>query len=107
MAGVGNGATSAPGRISPPYVLVSGDGVEANHIVMGKAASTWRMVLCAGGWEADGTAAILDDMKQEALTALRALANWQVGELGRDGIRTFAGSELLTAELRGVRMIDI
>lgn len=107
MAGIGNGATSRPGSIAPPYVLIAGDGAASDHIVRGAAMSTWRVVLCAGGWEADTTAGVLDAMKDEAIAALRELDGWQVGELGRDGIRTFAGSELLTAELRGVRMIDL
>ena len=107
MAGIGNGATSRPGGKGPPYVLFSGDGGDPGDVARGAFAYTWRIVLCAGGWEADQTAGVLDSMKQAAVTALRGLAGWQVGELGRDGIRTFSGSELLTAELRGVRMIDI
>ena len=106
MASVGGGATSTPGLMAPPYVLVAGDGVAMDHVTIGKFKSTWRIVLIAGGWDTDGTAVELDTMKQAAIAALRGLAGWQMQPLGRDGIRTFAGAELLTAELRGVRMID-
>ena len=107
MAGVGKGATSQPGKMAPPYVLIAGDGADVSHVTIGKYPSTWRVVLIAGGWDAEGSAAALDIMKQAAIAALQGLAGWKVQPLGRDGIRTFAGSELLTAELRGVRMIDV
>lgn len=107
MAGVGKGATSQPGKMAPPYVLIAGDGADVTHVVRGAYPSTWRMVLIAGGWDAEGSATALDTMKQAAIAALHALVGWQMQPLGRDGIRTFAGSELLTAELRGVRMIDV
>jgi hypothetical protein len=107
MASVGGGATSTPGLMAPPYVLIAGDGADVTHVTLGKFPSTWRIVLIAGGWDGDGTSAALDTMKQAAVAALRGLAKWQMQPLGRDGIRTFAGAELLTAELRGVRMIDV
>lgn len=106
MAGVGHGATSAVGRINPPCIYVAGDGAAIDHVTIGKHASTWRLVLVAGKFDADASAGELDTLKQGAIAALRALDGWRLEPLGRDGIRTFGGAELLTAELRGVRMID-
>jgi hypothetical protein len=106
FAGVGNGATSDPGRIAPPCLYIGGDGAAVTHIVAGKFPATWRIVLVAGKWDAAQSAADLDALKQEALPILRALDGWRLESLGRDGVRTYSGGEMLTAELRGIRMID-
>ena len=107
LASVGNGATSAVGKKAVPYVLLAGGGAEPSQVVRGAVDSTWRIILVAGAWEADTSAAALDTMKQAAMTALRGLANWQVEALGTDTIRTLNVSDQLTAELRGIRQVDI
>jgi hypothetical protein len=107
LAGIEHGATSDPGRIVPPAFYIAGDGADVTHVVMGKFPSTWRIVLVADGWDSATGASTLDSMKQAALAALRSLTGWQLQPLGRDGVRVFSDKQYLTAELRGVRMIDV
>lgn len=107
MAGVGNGATSAVGKKAVPYVLLAGGESDTSQVARGAVLVTWRCILVAGGWEADGSADALDVMKQAAMEALRDLAGWRVESLGSDGIRTLGVADQLTAELRGVRSVDI
>ena len=107
FASVGTGATSAVGRLNPPCVYIAGDGADTTHVLRGAVESTWRAVLVAGAPDNAASAGQLDTLKQAAIVALRNLVGWQVTSLGRDGVRTFGGNDYLSAELRGVRMIDL
>src|SRR5262245_6832506 len=93
LASVGNGATSQPDSKATPYVLISGDGGDMEHVLRGAVLSTWRAVLVAGGWDAKGSADALDAMKDAAVPLIVALAGWRLDSLGRDGIRTFGGKD--------------
>lgn len=107
LASVGNGATSSIGGVVPPFVFIACDGADFDTIVMGKCPVSWRIILAAGGWELDTTADVLDTMRQAAIPLLRALSGWQLVSLGRDAQRLFGDQQLLGAELRAVRMIDL
>ena len=99
-------ATSTPGG-EPPYVLVAGGGIDAEHIIRGQTEATFRSVLVAGGFEDTKSAAELDALKLGALGVLRALAGWRLGTIGGDGIRSFSGGDYLSAEASASRMIDV
>ena len=100
-------ATDTPGARDVPYVLVSGDGIDAAHIVRGQAVATFRALCIAGAWDGHAVVDELDSLKLATLTVVRELEAWRFGSVGRDGIRTFGGSELLTADVSASRMIDI
>ena len=97
-----------PGGHDPPYVYVRSDGVpDVTHTLRGAVQAEFTAVCVAGAWDADGTAAMLDAAVQATLTALRDLAGWRLGSVGRDGIRRVGGSDLLTADVIASRAIDI
>ena len=96
------------GEHDPPFVYVRGDGVpDASHIVRGAVESQWAAVCVAGAWDASGTAADLDATKEAALTVLRALADWRVGPVSRDGIRRVGGADLPTADVIAFRHVNV
>jgi hypothetical protein len=99
-------ATSTPGN-DPPYVLVQGAGIDMGHITRSEALSDWRLMCVAGASDSTQSAASLDTLKLAVIQTLRALAGWRLGNVGRDGIRTYGGGEYLTAECSASRMIDL
>lgn len=90
-----------------PYVLVAGGGIDAAHVMRGQALATFRSILVAGAWDDAASATTLDALKLATLDVLIGLAGWQVGSLGSDGLRSFAGGDYLSAEWSASRMIDI
>lgn len=100
-------ATDTPGGRDLPYVLVAGDGIELTHLVRGQGTATFRATCIAGAWDDSAAALALDELKLDVLGVLRALPGWRVNSVGRDGIRTYAGAELLTADCSASRMIDL
>ena len=109
IVAAGVDAFADPGAHDPPYVYVRAEGVpDVSHVVRGTVEAEWTAVCVAGAWDHDGTAAMLDASKQAVLTALRGLAGWRLGTVGRDGIRSVAdGALLLTADVSASRAIDI
>jgi hypothetical protein len=99
-------AVADPGA-DTPYVLVTFDGGNATRIVAGKVLADYRLVLVGGGWETAGSAHELDVLRQTCLTVLRGLDGWQVGQLGREGGRSWAGSTYLSGDITASRHIDL
>lgn len=100
-------ATDTPGGMDPPYVAVLGDGIDLSHIIRGQTPARFRAACIAGKADASGSVADLDALKLDVLVVLRALPGWALGEVRGDGIRTYGGSDLLTADVTASRMIDI
>lgn len=100
-------ATETPGSKPPPYVAVLGGGVDFGHIVRGSVLSTWRLACVAGLADAKASVAQLDALKLSAIGMLLTLAGWQLGEVRPDGIRSYAGSDYLTADVTASRYIDL
>lgn len=100
--------TDTPGTIAAPYLAVLGGGADlGGRIVTGRIAATFRVAMIAGAADQSAAVAELDAMKQAVMSALRALAGWQLGELRPDGIRTFAGADFLTADLEAVTLVTL
>jgi hypothetical protein len=103
----GLAATDAPGAKPIPYVLVAGDGIDTTRIVAGKAAATFRCVCIAGAWDESQAVELLDGLKLDVLSIIRGLPGYQVGPVGRDGIRSFQGADVLTADVATTVLIDV
>ena len=99
-------ATSTPGN-DPPYVLVQGAGIDMSHITRSEALADFRIMCVAGASDMAQSALTLDTLKLAVVQTLRALGSWRLGNVGRDGIRTYGGGEYLTAECSASRMIDL
>ena len=107
IATAGVEAKTSPGG-DPPYVYVRADGVpDVSHVVRGTVLGTWAAVCVGGGWTDEGAALELDTLKMAVLTALRSLDGWKLGDIGRDGIRSHQGAELLTADVTANRYVDL
>ena len=100
-------ATDVAGAKPVPYVLVAGAGIDPSRVMVGKVAATFRAICVAGAWDQAAAVGSLDELKLGVLSVLRGLAGWQLGEVGRDGIRSFSGSDLLTADVSATRLIDL
>ncbi len=99
-------AVADPGG-DPPYVLVQFDGGNPGHLLRGAVQADYRLTLVGGGWEQRGSAAELDAMRQTILETLRGLDGWQVGDIGRDGGRDWAGGTYLSADIGASRQVDL
>jgi hypothetical protein len=99
-------ATSTPSN-DPPYVLVQGNGVDMAHITRSEALADFRIMCIAGASDSSKSAESLDALKLVVIQTVRALAGWRLGNVGRDGIRTYGGGEYLTADCSASRMIDL
>lgn len=102
----GCNAVADPGA-DAPYVLVQFDGGNAAHLLRGAVQADYRLTLVGGGWDQRGSAAELDALRQTVIATLRDLAGWQVGDIGRDGGRDWAGGTYLCADVGASRQIDL
>ena len=100
-------ATDVAGGKAVPYVLVAGAGIDLSRVISGRVEATFRAICVAGGWDEGTAIEALDAMKLGVLSVLAGLAGWRLGEVGRDGIRSFSGSDLLTADVSASRLIDL
>jgi hypothetical protein len=100
-------ATDNPGGIDPPYVAVLGNGIDLGHIVRNEAEASFRSVCIAGAADNTGAVDQLDALKLATIAVLRSLAGWRLGEVRADGLRSYQGSEYLTADVTASRFVTI
>ena len=107
LASAGVRAGAMPGG-DPPYVLVVSEGTpDGARVLAGQTQTDWTMRCVGGAWDDDAAAASLDALKQTVMETFRALAGWQVGSAGPDGLRSWQGGDYLTADVAAARLIDI
>jgi hypothetical protein len=107
MATGGVVISDAPGRIAPPVGYIYGDGIDPRGIGRGQVAASFRVTLVVGRADAPAASAALGALTILALTALRNINGWQVGEVRPDAIRSIAGADYLTADVTASAMIDV
>ncbi len=96
-----------PGAANPPYGVIFGDGMDLEHIGRGQVQATFRVVLIAGKFDLAAATTALDALKLKALTAIRGLAGWRLGEVRRDTVVRIAGGDYLAADVTASRFVDI
>jgi len=99
--------TTVLGKRQPPYVAVIGDGIAFDQVVRGEVEASFRLAMIAGGWDEEAAVKQLDTMKHSVMTAVRALAGYTIGPLGRDGRRSIAGADYLAADLTVTATVTI
>lgn len=91
----------------PKAAVIFGDGMDLEHIGRGQAEATFRVVLIAGKFDVAASTTELDAAKLRALTAVRGLDGWRLGEIRRDTVVTIAGGQYLAADVTASRFVDI
>jgi hypothetical protein len=92
----------------PPAAAVFGDGiVDLEHIARGQAGARFRVTLLAGGWLDSTVAPILDQLKIDAVAAIREAPGWRLDEVRRDTVVRIAGGDQLAADVVASCMIDL
>lgn len=98
---------ASPGAVDPPAALIFGDGFDPAHVVRGQVFARFRIALLAGGWTHEASADALDVLKLAALSVVRGLAGWQLGELRADYLAPMTGGQYLAADLVASTFVDI
>ena len=107
LSDAGARATSTPGGMAPPYVLVQFDGGDPAQVMRGAVQADYRLSLVGGLWDAAAAAGQLDTLCQTVLTTLRELPGWIVGTMSRDGGRDWKGATYLVRDVSASRAIDL
>jgi hypothetical protein len=90
-----------------PAALLFGDGIDTGHIGRGQVVASFRIMLVSGAWDGASASDILAGLVSTALTALRAMDGWPVGEVGADAVVAVGSNRLLACDLRTATVIDV
>jgi hypothetical protein len=90
-----------------PAAILFGDGVDTGHIGRGQVVAGFRILLVAGAWDGASMADILAGLVSTALTCLRAMDGWPVGEVGPDSAVTVGSNRLLGCDIRTATMVTV
>ena len=93
--------------VTPPGVIVYGDGVDPAHIVRGQMEAGFRLTFVGGAWDGAASSSALRGVIAAALPILAGLAGWRLGSVTPDSVVRIAGSTLLGADMPLSRMVDI
>lgn len=93
------------GRLSPPCVVIFGDGIDPAHLARGQVKAGLRSMVVAARADSEVAIADLGEMVLAALGAIRGLADWELGTIGVDTIRKVNQVEYLTADVTAHRFV--
>jgi len=101
-------ATTDPAGVSPPMAFVASAGTDLELMTRdGRADWRFRVTIAAGAWDGEGVTDTLATARSAAMVAINAAPGWRLVSVSADGIRSFAGSSYLAADVIAASIIDL